>query len=214
MAIPEQPTQDEMTQELNRRFEAGSREVAAGSGTGLVWDRDDYIGLDTLLTEWFGEEWFDEIEYVDDMLDVLGSPDGEALLSQMVESSGPPSWYWTIEAFQIGNRGYIFGNLDDLEFEPRFPIFAAWEPYDDDSALFDTLKAAFERHYEIIGAGNRINADGRLGRDGLQKLAAAVISVSDGYRFRVEAMIEQEDSGRSPEDLAATWIEECWQESL
>jgi hypothetical protein len=214
MANEDRPTPEQMKKELASRFETGSQRISAGAGTGLVWDQDEYIGLDTLLEEWFGEEWFEELEDVDDFLGHLGTSGGSTLVSQMVDNPGPPSWYWSIETFQIGDRGYIHGNLSDVEYEPLYPIFAAWEPYEDDSALFETLKASLERHYEIIGTGNRINADGRLGREGFQKLAASAIEQSDQFRFQVEVMIDQEDSGLSPEDLAATWIKECWRDTV
>lgn len=140
---------DAMLADLEKAFMKDAEPIATQSGQ--AW-----LGSVALYT--FAEERCPEPEDLDcdpsEIVDVLAWDGSVALLCLAVRNPGPPDWDWSLRAKQIGQRGYIWMMHEDANDDPCLPMFAAWEPYDNQQAFEAAFIAGHsDKLWEFIGVG-------------------------------------------------------------
>lgn len=97
-------------------------------------------------------------EYPEDdaweLVDSLIWGNSDTLIYLAVRNPGPPDWDWSLRALQIGDRGFIWQHHEVCQDDNGLPMFAAWEPYDDQRAFEAAFIAGYsDNMWNFIGLG-------------------------------------------------------------
>lgn len=116
---------------------------------------------------------------------LLSIADGEprVLVHHAVRNPGPPDWDWSLDAFRLGERGYIALILEEEEDEPGQPVYGAWEPFESQPAFEACFIAVYAAHLDPILFGTHLWLGERVSRDLMARALWAGLERTDSFRW-------------------------------
>jgi hypothetical protein len=120
----------EFALDLVAAFEAVAEEITTPEGRVLLGE----VALRELMATHLDEQTSEAMSVSELLLSIV---DGEprVLVHHAVRNPGPPDWDWSLDAFRLGERGYIALILAEEDDEPGQPVYGAWEPFDSQPAF-------------------------------------------------------------------------------
>lgn len=167
-----------ITSELIAAFEAVAEEFSVPDGIVLL----GHVALRDLMIAHLDEDVRASIS-VSELLLAIADGEPKVLVHYTTRLPGSPDWDWSLDAFQIGDRGYIVMIHEDDDDGPGQPIFGAWEPFDNQAAFEACFIAVYERHLDPILFGTHLWRGESVTRDLLRRALWAGLNRADTFRW-------------------------------
>ncbi len=171
------PTQP-VINELVAAFEAVSEEVISPDGTVLLGE----VSLRSLMLDHLDDEMRGCTSASEPLL-AISDAESKVLDHYTPRRPGSPDWDWTLDAFRIGDRGYIAMIHEDDDDGPGQPIYGAWEPFDSQAAFEACFIAVYERYLEPILFGTHLWRGELVSKDLLERALWAGLNRADTFRW-------------------------------
>jgi hypothetical protein len=141
----------EIRRSLVSTFESIASEVPSPEGRVLLGE----VALRTLMDRHLDANLSNSMS-VSELLLSIADGEPRVLVHHAVRNPGPPDWDWSLDSFQIGNRGYIALILEDEHDEPFQPVYGAWEPFSSQVAFECCFVAVYETYLDPILFGTHL----------------------------------------------------------
>ncbi len=168
----------EFARELETAFAAIAEEVPTPEGQVLLGE----VALRALMTAHLDEQTRESMS-VSELLLSIADGEPRVLVHHAVRNPGPPDWDWSLDAFRLGERGYIVLIFEEEDEEPGQPVYGAWEPFDSQPAFEACFTAVYERHLDPILFGTHIWLGERISRNLLARALWAGLEGGDSFRW-------------------------------
>jgi len=168
----------EFALDLVAAFEAVAEEITTPEGRVLLGE----VALRELMATHLDEQTSEAMSVSELLLSIV---DGEprVLVHHAVRNPGPPDWDWSLDAFRLGERGYIALILAEEDDEPGQPVYGAWEPFDSQPAFEACFIAVYAAHLDPILFGTHLWLGERVSRDLLVRALWAGLERADSFRW-------------------------------
>jgi hypothetical protein len=169
---------DEIRRSLVTTFESVASEVPSPEGRVLLGE----VALRKLMDSHLDSELSDAMS-VSELLLAITDGEPRVLVHHAVRNPCPPDWDWSLDSFQIGNRGYIALILEDEHDDPFQPVYGAWEPFDSQVAFETCFVAVYEAHLDSILFGTHLWLGSGVTRRLLSRALWAGLERADAVRW-------------------------------
>lgn len=159
-------------------FESDAREVPSPEGRVLLGE----VALRQLMDAHLDDHSRNSMS-VSELLLAITDGEPHVLVHHAVRNPDPPDWDWSLDSFQIGNRGYIALILEDEHDEPFQPVYGAWEPFDSQVAFECCFVAVYEARLDPILFGTHLWLGNGVNRRLLGRALWAGLEAGDPVRW-------------------------------